>query len=60
MSRGKHFTQDEIDFLKVNALIMTTRELAEKLGRNYWAVHRKLQELGVRKIIYLQPTKITL
>ena len=49
MSRGKHFTQDEIDYLKVNALIMTTRELAEKLGRNYWAVHRKLQELGVRK-----------
>lgn len=49
MSRGKHFSQEEIEFLKVNALVMTTKELADKLGRNYWAVHRKLQAMGVIK-----------
>lgn len=49
MSRGKHFSQEEIGFLKVNALVMTTKELADKLGRNYWAVHRKLQAMGVIK-----------
>nr|WP_302694018.1 hypothetical protein [uncultured Prevotella sp.] len=49
MSRGKHFSQEEIEFLKGNALVMTTKELADKLGRNYWAVHRKLQAMGVIK-----------
>lgn len=49
MSRGKHFSQEEIEFLKVNALVMTTKELADKLERNYWAVHRKLQAMGVIK-----------
>lgn len=49
MSRGKHFTEKEIEYLKVNSLVMSTKELADKLGRNYWAVHRKLQELGISK-----------
>lgn len=49
MSRGKHFSREEIEFIKVNAIVMTTRELANKLGRNYWAVHRKLQAMGVIK-----------
>lgn len=49
MSRGKHFTEQEIEFLKVNSLVMSTKELANKLGRNYWAVHRKLQVLGVSR-----------
>lgn len=49
MSRGKHFSQKELEFLKVNALVMTTSELADKLGRNYWAVHRKLQAMGITK-----------
>ena len=49
MSRGKHFTEKEIEYLKVNSLVMSTKELADKLGRNYWAVHRKLQALGVSK-----------
>ena len=49
MSRGKHFTEREIEYLKVNSLVMSTKELADNLGRNYWAVHRKLQALGISK-----------
>lgn len=49
MSRGKHFTEKEIEYLKVNSLVMSTKELADKLGRNYWAVYRKLQALGISK-----------
>lgn len=49
MSIGKHFTEKEIEYLKVNSLVMSTKELADKLGRNYWAVHRKLQALGISK-----------
>lgn len=49
MSRGKYFTEKEIEFIKVNSLVMSTKELADKLGRNYWAVHRKLQALGISK-----------
>lgn len=49
MSRGKHFTQEEIEFIKVNSLVMSIKEIATKLGRNYWAVHRKMQELGICK-----------
>ena len=49
MSRGKHFTEKDIEYLKVNSLVMSTKELADNLGRNYWAVHRKLQALGISK-----------
>lgn len=49
MSRGKHFSAEEIEFIKVNALVMTTTEIAKKLNRNYWAIHRKMQELGISK-----------
>lgn len=49
MSRGKHFSQEELEFLKVNSLVMTTKELADKLGRSYWTVHRKLQAIGIIK-----------
>ena len=49
MSRGKHFSAEEIEFIKVNALIMTVAEIAKALGRNYWAIHRKMQEIGISK-----------
>lgn len=49
MSRGKHFSAEEIEFIKVNALVMTTTEIAKKLNRNYWSIHRKMQELGISK-----------
>lgn len=49
MSRGKHFSAEEIEFIKVNALVMSTTDIANALGRNYWAVHRKMQEMGISK-----------
>lgn len=49
MSRGKHFSAEEIEFIKVNALVMSTTDIAKALGRNYWAVHRKMQEIGISK-----------
>lgn len=49
MSRGKYFSADEIQFIKVNALVMSAKEIAAKLGRNYFAVHRKMIALGINK-----------
>ena len=49
MSRGKHFSTEEIEFIKVNALVMSTTEIAKVLGRNYWTVHRKMQDMGISK-----------
>lgn len=49
MSRGKHFSAEEIEFIKVNALVMSTTDIAKALSRNYWAVHRKMQEMGISK-----------
>lgn len=49
MSKGKHFTTEEREFIKVNALVMTTQQIANALGRNYWSIHRVLQSLGVKK-----------
>ena len=49
MSRGKHFSAEEIEFIKVNALVMTITEIAKKLNRNYWAIHRKMKEMGISK-----------
>ena len=49
MSRGKYFSAEEIEFIKVNALVMSTTDIAKALGRNYWAVHRKMQEMGISK-----------
>lgn len=49
MSRGKHFSAEEIEFIKVNALVMTTTEIAKQLNRNYWAIHRKMKEMGISK-----------
>ena len=49
MSRGKHFSAEEIEYIKVNALVMTTTEIAKKLNRNYWAIHRKMKEMGISK-----------
>lgn len=49
MSRGKHFSQEELEFIKVNSLVMSITDIAKKLGRNYWAIHRKMKELGIVK-----------
>lgn len=49
MSKGKYFSEEELQFIKVNALVMSTQQIATALGRNYWSIFRKLQSLGVRK-----------
>lgn len=49
MSKGKHFSEEELQFIKVNALVMSTQQIATALGRNYWSIHRKLQSMGVKK-----------
>ena len=50
MSRGKHFSQKELDFIKVHSLDMSIKEIALALNRNYWAIHRIIQKkLGVEK-----------
>ena len=49
MSRGLHFSGAELEFIKINALVMTTAEIAKALGRNYWSIHRKMQDMGITK-----------
>lgn len=43
MSKGKRFTEDELDFIKVHSQDMSISEIATSLGRNYWAVQRVMQ-----------------
>ena len=43
MSRGKRFTEQELEYIKVHSQDMTISEIATALGRNYWAVQRVLQ-----------------
>lgn len=49
MSRGKHFTEKEREFVKVHCLDMSISEIANQLGRNYWAIHRLIQGIGCSK-----------
>lgn len=43
MSRGKRFTEQELEYIKVHSQDMTISEIAKALGRNYWAVQRVMQ-----------------
>ena len=43
MSRGKRFTEQELDYIKVHSQDMTISEIAKALGRNYWSVQRVMQ-----------------
>ena len=43
MSRGKRFTEKELEFIKVHSQDMTISEIAKALGRNYWAIQRVMQ-----------------
>lgn len=53
MSRKPRFTQEELDFIKVNSLVMSPHDIAKALGRNYWAVHRHLHSMvGHRNHIF--------
>ena len=43
MSRGKRFTEQELEYIKVHSQDMTISEIALALGRNYWAIQRIMQ-----------------
>ena len=43
MSRGKRFTEQELEYIKVHSQDMTISEIATALGRNYWAIQRVMQ-----------------
>lgn len=49
MSKGKHFSEEELEYIKVNALVMSISEIAKNLGRNYFAIHRKMTAMGITK-----------
>lgn len=42
-------SEKELEFIKVNALVLTPREMANRLGRNYWTIHRKMKAMGILK-----------
>lgn len=58
MSRGKRFTQQELEYIKVHAQDMTISEIATALGRNYWAVQRVMQAKTAENLTPEQIRKI--
>lgn len=56
MSRGKHFTEKELEFIRVNSLVMSVSEIAKRLGRNYWSIHRILAGKGISRKHVFTPT----
>lgn len=44
MSRGKSFSKEELEYIKVHSLDMSIAEIAKNLGRNYWSIHRIMQD----------------
>lgn len=49
MSRGKHFSEEELEFIKVNALVMSIGQIAKALKRNYFSVRKVMISLGIKK-----------
>lgn len=58
MSKGKRFTEQELDFIKVHSLDMTISEIATSLGRNYWSVQRIMQNRNGENLTKDQKRKI--
>lgn len=58
MSRGKRFTEQELEYMKVHAQDMTISEIAMALGRNYWSVQRVLQAKSAENLTPEQIRKI--
>lgn len=58
MSRGKRFTEQELEYIKVHSQDMTITEIATALGRNYWAVQRILQAKTAEVLTDKQKQKI--
>lgn len=49
MARGKRLTEKELEYIKVNLLIKSVKEIADELGRNYWTIYKVNQELGLSR-----------
>lgn len=58
MSRGKRFTEQELEYIKVHSQDMTISEIATALGRNYWAVQRVMQNKSAEELTEDQIAKI--
>ena len=58
MSRGKRFTEQELEYIKVHVQDMTISEIAMALGRNYWAVQRVMQAKTAENLTTEQIRKI--
>ena len=43
MSRGKRFSEQELEYIKVHSQDMSISDIATALGRNYWSVQRLMQ-----------------
>ncbi len=58
MSRGKRFTEQELEYIKVHSQDMTISEIALALGRNYWAVQRVMQAKTAESLTFEQIRQI--
>jgi IS30 family transposase len=58
MSRGKRFTEQELNYIKVHAQDMSIADIATALGRNYWAVQRVMQAKTAENLTIEQKVKI--
>ncbi len=58
MSRGKRFTERELEYIKVHAQDMTISDIATALGRNYWSVQRIMQNKPGEELTQEQVEKI--
>lgn len=58
MSRGKRFTEQELEYIKVHSQDMSISDIATALGRNYWAVQRVMQAKTAENLTEEQKRRI--
>ena len=58
MSRGKRFSEQELEYIKVHSGDMSISEIATALGRSYWSVQRVLQNKSAENLTEKQIEKI--
>lgn len=49
MAKREYLKDEELEYIKANLMIKTTKEIAEDLGRNYYTVYRVSRQLGIKK-----------
>lgn len=49
MGRGKSLSNEELEYIKVNLLVKSPKEIANELGRNYYTIYRISQQLGIER-----------